>query len=92
MITEFLSNRVNLTIFQCILYLIIGYVMSQYLSWSELALMYIVLLLIQFITRTKGVADGMLFRQIMMDSKVEANDIIKMIKKEQEKINKRDLN
>ena len=92
MITEFLSNRVNLTIFQCILYLIIGYVMSQYLSWSELALMYIVLLLIQFITRTKGVADGMLFRQIMMDSKVEANDIIKMIKKEQEKINKIDLN
>ena len=92
MITEFLSNRVNLTIFQCILYLIIGYVMSQYLSWSESALMYIVLLLIQFITRTKGVADGMLFRQIMMDSKVEANDIIKMIKKEQEKINKRDLN
>ena len=92
MITEFLSNRTNLTIFQCILYLIIGYVMSQYLSWSELAIVYIVLLMIQFITRTKGVADGMLFRQIMMDSKVEANEVIRMIKRQQDKINKKDLN
>ena len=92
MITEFLSNRTNLTIFQCILYLIIGYVMSQYLSWSELAIVYIVLLLIQFITRIKAVSDGMLFRQIMMDSKVEANEVIRMIKRQQDKINKRDLN
>ena len=92
MITEFLSNRVNLTIFQCILYLIIGYVMSQYLSWSELAIVYIVLLMIQFITRIKAVSDGMLFRQIMMDSKVEANEVIRMIKRQQDKINKKDLN
>ena len=92
MITEFLSNRVNLTIFQCILYLIIGYVMSQYLSWSELAIVYIVLLLIQFITRIKAVSDGMLFRQIMMDSKVEANEVVRMIKRQQDKINKKDLN
>ena len=92
MITEFLSNRTNLTIFQCILYLIIGYVMSQHLLWSELAIVYIVLLMIQFITRIKAVSDGMLFRQIMMDSKVEANEVIRMIKEQQDKINKKDLN
>tara|TARA_R100000664_G_C2636228_1_gene63403 strand:- start:48 stop:326 length:279 start_codon:yes stop_codon:yes gene_type:complete len=92
MITEFLSNRTNLTIFQCILYYIIGYIMGEYLSWGELVLMFIVLFGIQFITRIKGVTDGMLFRQIMMDSKVEANEVIRMIKRQQDKINKKDLN
>ena len=92
MITGFLSNRWNLTIFQCILYFIIGWIMGEYLTWPKLGLMFIVMMTIQFITRTKAVADGMMFRQIMLDSKVEANDIIKMMKKEQDKINKRDLN
>ena len=91
-ITNFLSNKTNLTIFQCLLYFIIGYMMGEYLTWPKLGLMFIVMMTIQFITRTKAVADGMMFRQIMLDSKVEANDIIKMMKKEQDKINKRDLN
>ena len=92
MITQFLSNRLNLKIFQFILYLIIGYVMSQHLGWSELVLMYIVLLIIQFITRTKAVADGMLFRQIMMDNRVDANEIVRRMKKEADRLNKNDLN
>lgn len=86
MITEFFSNRTNLTIFQFILYFIIGYVMGEYLSWGELVLIFIVLFGIQLITRIKGVTDGMLFKQIMMDSNIEANEIIKMIKKQQDKI------
>jgi hypothetical protein len=49
------------------------------------------MLAIQFITRTKAVADGIMFRQIMMDHEVDANEIVRMIKKEADRINKDDL-
>ena len=92
MISNFLSSRTNLTILQCVCYFVIGYIMGEYLNWIQFGIVFIVLFVIQFITRTKAVADGMMFRQMMIDSKVEANDIIRMIKKEQDKINKKDLN
>ena len=91
-IINFMSSRGNLTIFQCILYGVVGYVMGMYLTWPKLILMLVVMYLIQLITRTKAVADGMVFRQMMLDSRVDANEIVKMIKKEQDKINKKDLN
>ena len=91
-IINFMSSRGNLTIFQCILYGVVGYVMGMYLTWPKLILMLVVMYLIQLITRTKAVADGMMFRQMMMDNQVDANEIIKMMKKEQDKINKKDLN
>ena len=90
-ITEFLSSRTNLTIFQCLLYFIVGYIMGEYLNWTQMCIMFIVMFGIQFITRIKGVTDGMMFRQIMMDSKVEANEVVRMIKRQQDKINKKDL-
>ena len=88
----FLSSRANLTIFQCILYFIVGYIMGQYLSWSELGIMFIVMFLIQFITRTKAVADGMLFRQMMIDNQIGANEIVRQMKKEMDKMKNKDLN
>ena len=91
-IIAFLSSRWNLTIFQCLLYFIVGYVMGEYLTWPKLILMFAVMLGIQFITRTKAVADGMMFRQIMLDNQVDANEIVKMIKKETDRMNKDDLN
>ena len=91
-IITFLSSRYNLTIFQCILYGIVGYVMGMYLTWPKLLLMLIVMYLIQFITRTKAVADGMVFRQIMMDNRVDANEIVRRIKEESDRLNKNDLN
>ena len=91
-IINFLSNRFNLTIFQCLLYFIIGYVMGEYLTWPKLGLMFVVMLCIQFITRTKAVADGMVFREMMIDLDVDANEIVKRIKEETDKINKKDLN
>ena len=87
-----MSNRWNLTIFQCLLYFIVGWVMGQHLTWIELGVMFAVMLCIQFITRTKAVADGMMFRQMMMDHQVDANEIVKMIKKEADRMNKNDLN
>ena len=92
MISRFLGSRLNLTIFQCLMYIVIGYVMSQHLIWSELALMYILLFIIQFITRTKAVADGMMFRQMMIDLNCDTNEFVQHMKKEVDKINKKDLN
>jgi len=91
-IIRFLSIRTNLTLIHCLLYGIIGYVMGQYLNWGKLALMFIVLLAIQMITRTKAVADGMMFKQMMMDSRVDANEIIKHMKKEMDKVKKDEWN
>ena len=83
-IISFLSSRTNLTIFQCLLYFIVGYIMGQHLTWLKLILMFVVMLCIQFITRTKAVADGMMFRQIIIDNQMDANDIVKRMQKMQE--------
>ena len=91
-ITNFLSSRFNLTIFQCLLYFVIGWVMGEYLTWPKLGLMFVVMLCIQFITRTKAVADGMVFREMMMNSQVDANEIVKRMKEQADKIDKEDLN
>jgi len=70
MIHKFLTNRINLTIFQCILYFIIGYVMGEYLTWEQLVIMFIIMLVIQMITRVKAIADGILIVQ-MLNNKFE---------------------
>ena len=91
-IIRFLSNRINLTIFQCLLYFIVGYIMGQHLTWIELVLMFVVMFGIQFITRTKAVADGMIFREMMIDLDVDANEIVRKMKEEADRMNKEDLN
>jgi hypothetical protein len=91
-IIAFLSSRINLTIFQCLLYFIIGWVMGEHLTWIELSVMFIVMLGIQFITRTKAVADGMMFREMMIDLDVDANEIVTKLKEESERLKKNDLN
>jgi len=87
-----MSNRWNLTIFQCLLYFIIGWVMGEHLTRLELGVMFIVMLMIQFITRTKAVADGMVIKQIMVDNQLSANEIINKMKQESDRLNKDDLN
>ena len=91
-IINFLSNRINLTIFQCLLYFIVGYIMGEYLTWPKLVLMFMVMLGIQFITRTKAVADGMVFREMMINLDTDANEIVKRMKEEADRMNKEDLN
>ena len=84
-ITAFLSSRWNLTIFQCILYFIVGWIMGEHLTWIEMGVMFVVMLCIQFITRTKAVADGMVFREIMIDNQIDANEVIQKMKKQAKK-------
>jgi len=91
-IVNFLSNRTNLTLVQCMLYLIIGYVMGQYLDWIRMIIMFILLLGIQWITRIKAVADGMVFRQLIEHHGMDANEIVKRIKEEADRMDKEDWN
>ena len=92
MITNFLSSRVNLTIFQCLLYFVVGYVMRQHLTWIELGMMFIVMFGIHFITRIKAVSDGMMMGHLMVEHKVKSNEFLQKMKKEMNKIDKEDLN
>ena len=91
-IINFLSSRTNLTIVQCMLYLMIGYVMGQYLDWTRMIIMFVLLFGIQFITRTKAVADGMVFHQLIERHGMDANEIVKRMKEEVEKMDKDELN
>ena len=91
-IINFMSSRWNLTIFQCVLYFIIGWIMGEHLTWIEMGVMFVVMLGIQFITRTKAVADGMVIRQMMVDNQLSANEIIKQMKQEADRLDKDDLN
>ena len=91
-IVNFLSNRTNLTVVQCMLYLIIGYVMGQYLDWGRMIIMFVLLLGIQWITRIKAVADGMVFHQLIEHHGMDANEIVKRIKEEADKIDKDEWN
>ena len=92
MIARFLSSRTNLTIFQCLLYFIIGYIMGEYLTWPKLGLMFVVMFLIQFITRTKAVADGIMFGHLMKEHNLQTNEFLKHMKDEMDKIDKEELN
>ena len=85
-LTNFLSSRTNLTVFQCLLYFIIGHIIGRYLSWAEMGMMFVLMFLIQFITRTKAVADGMVFRQMMIDLDCDANEIAKRLQNDVDKL------
>ena len=88
MINDFASNRTNLTILQFIIYGIISYVFYALFGWGKLSIILILVYVLQFITRVKGVADGMVIRQIMLDNKLKANEVIEKIKKEAENARK----
>ena len=92
MIINFMSDRNNLTIFQCVLYFVIGWVMGQHLTWIELCVMFVVMLGIQFITRTKAVADGMVMGHLMKKHNIKTNEFLQLMKDKVDKINKEDLN
>ena len=80
MIIEFLSSRTNLTILQCILYFVVGYIMGSHLEWGQYIIMFAIILTLQLTTHIKAVADGILFHQLMNDNK-DFKKFIKKIKK-----------
>ena len=92
MLANFLSSRTNLTIFQCVFYLMIGYIMGQHFSWVELGIVFILLFGIQFVTRVKAVSDGMVFGHMMKKNNMKANEIVERMKKDVEKMEKDEWN
>ena len=82
---NFVSNRTHLSIIQFLMYSMIAYIMLQYsMSILEMVIVFSLLLTIQFLTRIKAVADGMMFRQLMDDFDMDANDIVQKIKEQAE--------
>ena len=76
------------------MYSMIAYIMLQYsMSILEMVIVFSLLLTIQFLTRIKDVADGMMFRQLMTDYEMDANDIVQKIKEQaQEARRNNDIN
>ena len=90
---NFVSNRTHLSIIQFLMYSMIAYIMLQYgMNILEIVIVFCLLVAIQFLTRIKAVADGMMFRQLMIENEMETNEILKHMKKESDRINKKDLN
>ena len=68
-ITSFLSSKLNLTILQCILYLVLGYMLREHYTWGQFGVIFIVLFGIQFITHVKGVSHGMMMFKLMEEER-----------------------
>ena len=86
---NFVSNRTHLSIIQFLMYSMIAYIMLQYgMSILEMVIVFSLLLTIQFLTRIKAVADGMMFRQLMTDYEMDANDIVQKIKEQAQEARK----
>ena len=71
------------------MYSMIAYIMLQYgMNILEMVIVFSLLFTIQFLTRIKAVADGMMFRQLMTDFDLDANDIVQKIKEQAEEARK----
>ena len=90
-ITNFLSSKLNLTILQCILYFVLGYMLKDNYEWSQIAIIFVILFGIQFITHIKGVSQGMFISEIMHEENHQLAKFLKKIEREHNKSNK-DLN
>ena len=84
-IIGFLSSRVNLNLMQILLYTLIGIILYDYISLKQFSVVYLMVFGIHFTTQIKATADGMVYRQIMLDHKLKANDIIEKIRKQVKK-------
>ncbi len=86
---NFVSNRTHLSIIQFLMYSMIAYIMLQYgMNILEMVIVFSLLFTIQFLTRIKAVADGMMFRQLMTDYEMDANDIVQKIKEQAQEARK----
>ena len=77
---NFLSSKINLTIIQCILYFILGYILREY-TWTQCIIIFVVLLGIQFITHIKSVSQGMVMFQLMEEDNHHFMQYIKNLEK-----------
>jgi len=86
-INNFLSNKNNLTLLQCLLYGVLGYLLKGNYNWGQFIIVFIILFGIQFITHIKAVATGMMLRHMMEE---EGHAMMKFIKQLEKKSNEED--
>ena len=82
MLSNFLSSKFNLTLLQCILYAILGYLLKENYTWIQFGIVFVILLGIQFITHIKAVSTGMMLNQLMHEEKHIVSKLIKNIRKD----------
>ena len=89
MITNFLSNRTNLIVLQCMLYFMIGWILQDLISMSTMFVLVILIGLIQFITHIRAVASGMVYIELLKEHNKNLPKLLKKIRKESQKTNRR---
>lgn len=86
---DFLSNKTNLTILQCVLYFILGYIIHDHFTGTQFFIMFITICIINLIVHIKAVSTGIIMREIMEE---EHHHMIKFIKElEEEKKDKNNV-
>ena len=75
----------NLIILQYTLYFIVGYIMGSHLDTGQFIIMFIVIILLQFVTHIKAIADGMIYNQILNENK-DFKKFINKIKRKSKKM------
>ena len=86
-ITNFLSNKNNLTLLQCLLYGVLGYLLKGNYTWTQFIIVFIILLGIQFITHIKAVAQGIMMHQFMEEDRHKLIQFLRNIEKDKDDTN-----
>jgi len=86
-LTDFLSNKTNLTILQCILYFILGYIIHDHFTGTQFFIMFITILIINLIVHIKAVNTGMMMREIMEEEHHYMIEFIKELEEEKKEEN-----
>ena len=86
-LTDFLSNKTNLTILQCILYFVLGYIIYPFFQGLQFFIVFWVILSINFIVHIKAVSTGIMMREMMEEERHHMIEFIKELEKESKEEN-----
>ena len=81
-LTDFLSNKTNLTILQCILYFVLGYIIYPFFQGLQFFIVFWIILSINFIIHIKAVGTGMMMREMMEEERHHMIEFIKELEEE----------
>ena len=81
MLTNFLSNKNNLTILQCLLYGVLGYLLKDNYTWTQFIIVFVIILGIQIITHIRAISIGMMMNQLMHEEDRQLMKFLKNLKR-----------
>ena len=86
-LTDFLSNKTNLTILQCVLYFILGYIIHDHFTGTQFFIMFITICIINLIVHIKAVNTGMMMREMMEEDRYHMIEFMKKLERESKEEN-----